>query len=98
KGNGWTAEGHISDKRQKGGCPLRITTFGCCAGASAGVVFFLTRRKMRASSALVSFVRSEISKQVWYFARLFVPLQPLTYILDSSERYDKACSIVPVEG
>ena len=38
------------------------------------VFLLLTRHKMRASSALVSFVGSEILKQVWYFARLFVPL------------------------
>ena len=38
------------------------------------VFLLLTRHKMRASSALVSFVGSEILKQVWYFARLFAPL------------------------
>ena len=38
------------------------------------VFLLLTRHKMQASSALVSFVGSEILKQVWYFARLFVPL------------------------
>ena len=38
------------------------------------VFLLLTRHKMRASSALVSFVGSEILKQVCFFAHLFVPL------------------------
>mgnify|MGYP003440686294 CR=1 FL=1 len=38
------------------------------------VFLLLTRHKMQASSALVSFVGSEILKQVWYFAHLVVPL------------------------
>jgi hypothetical protein len=38
------------------------------------VFLLLTRHKMQASSALVSFVGSEILKRVWYFAHLFVPL------------------------
>ena len=40
------------------------------------VFLLLTRHSMQASSALVSFVGSEILKQVWYFARLIVPLTP----------------------
>ena len=72
-----SAEGTPAWKKSKQVLFIRslIRTLAIAEGTSVDFVFLLlTRHSMQASSALVSFVGSEILKQVWYFARLFVPL------------------------
>ena len=70
-----SAEGTPARKKSKQVLFFRslIRTLAIAEGTSVDFVFLLlTRHSMQASSALVSFVGSEILKQVWYFARLFV--------------------------